>query len=123
MYQRNIKTVTLAGVLLLAGSVFGAALTKSSRNIGEQVGDEISPAVHAQRGDGWFFEDFAGSPSDFNQCWEFAGFWANGQVRNRTSHYFVVSSTNATLLGSVAERAIGVGGEMHKKAKRNCQSM
>lgn len=100
MYQQKIKIVALASILLLADSVLGAALTKSYESVGKQEGYGISPAVHSQRGKDWFFEDFTGSSSDFDKCWEFAGFWANGQVRDQNSNHFLQwSPLNTSVLG------------------------
>lgn len=73
-------TVLLAAYFLLSNAVTATVLSETDLREQDMSDHLETTAVRTDRGQGWFFETFDGAYKEFLSYWEFAGYWANGQV-------------------------------------------
>lgn len=90
--MNNLQKLALFVTLFIVfvSTVSAIALNNSTRYDSESDYKLEKQAVRSGRGQGWFFETFDGTIDEFKKFWEFAGFWANGQVCFSSDSFFLL---------------------------------
>lgn len=74
------KHLFLVSLFFLFCSAYGTVLSTESQYKQDKTLHGDASELQTSRSYGWFLETFDGKMDDFEKHWEFAGYWANGQV-------------------------------------------